>query len=455
MIRNLARFIAAAAWLCVSGAASGSAEPAIRIESLGPNEIAASGLGVLMPVIGRLTGGGNILYTTTLDVSNFSPGAVTVDYKFQGADVKTGAAISFSGTFVNDGGTKMRAFSDVRFDDFIDAMVQRGWITPAQEADGVLGSMVVVFEGVSAGNQAAARARFFSSQSGGTIGVSVNGHVLSTSDGTAVAGAFSDTRTIPGTPQLYSNIFLTNFGQLVNGQFVASDDTVTITAFSSATGQQIGTPLTVPIPSFRTLSTSLSALGVPEGAGAVIVLAKATSGQGILVGVGAEVDDATKDPSGFEMNAVPPSSTGPAPAGDLASQLAGNWIGTWNNNTFGSSGSAALAIVVNTSVKTYAVTLTLGGNVFGGTAPPPQTFSGSYSTASGATFTGHDSLFGDITFTITPAGVVTGSATNVPSSNVSAVSFSGTASATTITINYTVTLKPSGTATGVVTLTHS
>jgi hypothetical protein len=450
---NVARSIAAAA-MCFS-AAFAAGESAMRLDSLGSNEIGASGIGLLMPVIGRLTGAGDILFTTTLDVSSFSPGPVTVDYKFQGADVKTGAAISFTGTFVNDGGTKMRSFSDVRFDDFIDSMVQRGWITAAQEADGVLGSMLIVFEGVSTPNLAAARARFFSSQSGGTIGVSLNGHVLTSNDGTAVAGAFADTRTIPSTPQLYSNIFLTNFGQFNGSTFVSSDDTVKLTAFSSATGQPIGTPLTVTLPSFRTLSTSLSALGVPAGAGAVIVLAKATSGQGVLVGVGAEIDDATKDPSGFDLNPVPASSTGPTPAGDLASQLAGNWIGTWNNTTFGSSGSAALAIVVNTSAKTYAVTLTLGGNVFGGSAPPAQTFSGSYTTASGATFTGHDSLFGDITFSITPAGVITGSATNVPSSNVSAVSFNGTASATTITINYSVTLKPSGTAAGTVTLTHS
>ena len=50
---------------------------------------------------------------------------------------------------------------------------------------------------------------------------------------------------------------------------------------------------------------------------------------------------------------------------------------------------------------------------------------------------------------------MTGSATNVPSDKVSAVTFSGTASATTITISYTVTLKAGGTASGVLTLTRS
>ena len=259
MYGNVARSIAAAA-LCLS-AAFASGESAARRESLSSNEIAAApGAGVLMPVIGRLFGSGNVLFTTTLDVANFTTSPVTVHFTFHGADVKTGAAISFLDNFANDGGSKIRAFSDVRIDDFIDAMEKKGSITAAQEADGVVGSMVIVFEGVdpntAAGDQIAARARFFSSEFGGTIGVSLNGHLFTGSETTAVAGSFSDTRTIANTPQLYSNIFLSNFGQLSNGQFLSSNDTVKIQAFSSVTGQPIGTPLTVSLPSFQTLSTS-------------------------------------------------------------------------------------------------------------------------------------------------------------------------------------------------------
>ena len=422
---------------------------------------AAPGAGILMPVIGRLTGAGNTLFTTTLDVSNFTASPVTVHFTFHGADVKTGGAISFTGNFANDGGSKIRSFSDVRFDDFLDAMQKQGSITPAQESDGVLGSMVIVFEGVdpntAAGSQIAARARFFSSQSGGTIGVSLNGHLFSGRETTAVSGSFTDSRTLSGTPQLYSNIFLSNFGQVVNGQFVASNDTVAISAFSSATGQPLGTPLTVSVPSFQTVSTTLSALGVPVGAGPVVVLAKATSGQGLLLGVGAEVDNGTKDPSGFEMSSVPASSTGPTPVstGDLAPQLAGNWTGNWSNTTFLTTGPAALTISINAAAKTYSATLTLGGNVFGGNAPGPQTLTGSYSSATGVSYSGHSDLFGDLTFTISPAGAISGSATNVPGANVSSLTFTGTATPTTIHISYSLTLKTGGTATGVVTLTHS
>src|SRR4029077_4862167 len=88
-----------------------------------------------------------------------------------------------------------------------------------------------------------------------------------------------------------------------------------------------------------------------------------------------------------------------------------------------------------------------------GTAPAPVTFSGSYSPSAGVSFSGHDALFGDVTFAITPAGGISGGATNVPSANVSSMTLTGTATATTITVHYHLVLKPSGTAAGPLTLT--
>ena len=433
-----------------------------------------SGVGIMMPVIGRLTGGGGIVYVTTFEVSNWSATSVKVDYQFHGNDVKTGAAISVTGNLVNDGGSEMRSFSDLRFDDFIDTLVQKGSISSAAEADGVLGSMLLIFEGVSSANLASARSRFFSSQFGGTLGEAINGHVFSSSDSTAVAGAFIDSQTAAGdrlesagsgaaltsvaTPQLYSNIFLTNFGQYVSGTgFVPSDDMVTIAAFSSSTGQPIGSPLTVSIPTFTTVSTGLSALGVPAGSGPVIVLAKATSGHGIVLGVGAEVDVKTKDPSGFALNAVPPSSMGPTPVsgGDFGSLFAGTWTGSWMNTTFSTTGPISAVVTVNSAAKTYSAVVTIGGNVFGGSAPPPQTFSGSFSDTTGVTYSGTSSVFGDLSFTISPFGAIQGSAMNVPGPNVSSLTFSGSVTPTTITVSYTATLKAGGTASGTATLTHT
>ena len=427
----------------------------------------ASGIGVILPVVGRLVGSGNTLFTTSLDVSNLATFDTTVVFQFQGQDVRTSEAIVFDGRFENDeSGTLMRSFSDVHFDDFIASAEQQGEITSDQLADGVLGSMLILFDGVSTSGLGAARARFFSSQFGGTIGVAVNGHEFTGQETTAVAAAFADTRvagaapqgsSVSATPRLYSNIFVANLGKFnaSTGQFSPSTDSVTFTAFSNDTGQKIGSPLTVTIATGQTISTSLSALGVPAGAGQVIVLGKATSGQGILLGVGAAIDATTTDPSGYAMSNVPANSTGPVQTGggDLASELAGNWSGSWTNNTFQTTGPVSAAISVDTTAHTFSATITIGGNVFGGSAPPPFTASGSYSTSTGVSYSGHNGTFGDVTFTITPNGAVSGGATNIPSANVSALSFSGTATATTISINYTITLKAGGTATGVMTLT--
>jgi len=413
------------------------------------------GIGVIVPVVGRLIGGGGLLYATSLDVSNFSTTAAQAAFQFRGADLATGTPIVFTGSFsVAAGGGPLAAFSSVHFDDFLHAMKVLGNITADQETHGVIGSLLIVFDGISVSGQCTARARFYSQQFGGTIGVALNGHEFDGTETTAVAGVFADTSTSSNLPRLYSNIFLTNLGRFQSGGFVTSDDTVTLTAYSATTSSVVGSPKIIPLPTGRTVSLNLIDLGVPPGAGRMIVVAKATSGQGLLLGVGAEIDGDTKDPSGFDMSPASPSA-GPPVSGDLAAALAGTWNGTWNNTTFSTLGSAKLVISIDSSAKTYTATLTLGGGVFGGSAPSPQTFSGSYSTSSGATFTGHDTLFGDITFTITPAGAVSGSATNIPSSNVGSMTFTGTATATSITIHYTLQLEPSGTANGTVTLTKS
>ncbi|HET7451773.1 MAG TPA: hypothetical protein VFL12_03475 [Thermoanaerobaculia bacterium] len=454
-----------AAILTAAVLVSSAARAAVRMSALpGQGKIvpegssSQSGIGYVEAVVGRLKGG-TILYSTSLDVWNFSGAAVTTPFEFRGADVVTGAAITFTGTFtLASGGGPLGAFNNVHFDDFIHAATQAGGITPGQENDGVIGSLLILFEGVSDPSICGARARFSSQQFGGTIGVTLLGHLFDGTETTAVMGVFSDTTTSPALPHLYSNVFLTNLGQFdsASGMFLTSDDTVVLTAYSATTGTQIGQPKTIALGTGRTASVNLRDVGVPAGAGRVIVIAKATSGHGLLLGVGSENDADTKDPSGFPMASVSPSIAPPGTSGgDLASSLNGTWDGTWNNATFSTLGSSHAVISVNTTAHTFSATLTLGGNVFGGSAPSPVSFTGSYSTSTGVSFSGHDALFGDITFTITPAGAISGSATNVPSSNVSSVSFTGTATSTSITINYTIQLKPSGTATGTLTLTKT
>lgn len=158
---------------------------------------------------------------------------------------------------------------------------------------------------------------------------------------------------------------------------------------------------------------------------------------------------ATATPPG----ATPTRTLTPAPSPtSVASAYAGTWDGTWNNTTFGSSGSAHLVSSVNTAAQTFAATLTLGGNVFGAGTPAPQNFSGSYASGS---FTQTGTIFGDVTINFPSPGNFTGFGVNVPNPDIARIDFNGTASPSAIHLNYTITFSASrggGTAVGTMTL---
>jgi hypothetical protein len=129
------------------------------------------------------------------------------------------------------------------------------------------------------------------------------------------------------------------------------------------------------------------------------------------------------------------------------------YAGTWNNTTFGSTGFANATLAAERASQLLAVTIDLGGNVFGGTAPGPQTIRGSLNPL-GASLSDTTPLFGPITATVSLLGAVNGSAPSVPGPNVSALTFNGTIiPGTFVNLNYAATLRPSGTAVGVVTMT--
>ena len=136
------------------------------------------------------------------------------------------------------------------------------------------------------------------------------------------------------------------------------------------------------------------------------------------------------------------------PAGEAAGN--GNWSGTWRNTTFGSTGNATLAMTIDTVAERFSGTFDLSGSVFGRGDPAPETFSGPYST-SGATLTGTSSFYGTVTATYTPGGTLSGSMVN-PAPNISRVDFSGTVTATTMDVNYTVRFTDGSTAVGTVNL---
>lgn len=100
---------------------------------------------------------------------------------------------------------------------------------------------------------------------------------------------------------------------------------------------------------------------------------------------------------------VAPSTARPttaAPAPTVATTFEdGRYAGTWTNTTFGSTGTAAIDVKVDRTAFTVAMTLTLGGNVFGAPAPAPETFTFPI-TLAGVSFTGKSKTFGDLSVTM-------------------------------------------------------
>jgi hypothetical protein len=90
----------------------------------------------------------------------------------------------------------------------------------------------------------------------------------------------------------------------------------------------------------------------------------------------------------------------------LAALVAGRYTGTWNNTTFGSSGPITLDVKVDRAAGTVSFTLTLGGNVFGAPAPPPETYTikPDATQLSQLSYSGRSAIFGDVTATATMTG---------------------------------------------------
>ena len=122
--------------------------------------------------------------------------------------------------------------------------------------------------------------------------------------------------------------------------------------------------------------------------------------------------------------------------------------GSWHNTTFATTGPMDATFVNDRISGAVVTTTTLGGNVFGGSAPPPFSIRGATSPGQ-LVLSGSPAFLGPISVTIRlDTGVLTGSAPAVPGPNVSALTFTGQVSPTSVTGNYTATLRPSGTANG-------
>ena len=146
-------------------------------------------------------------------------------------------------------------------------------------------------------------ARFSNAFGGGTIGVSLKGHEISTNEPMSLVAAVRDTRGGSGA-QLYPNVFINNTGLTATG---ASGGTITvqITAYANSSGQPVGTPITLQnIGPGQTASVGLvlQALGVPAGENTILIYATVISGNSAIEGLISQVDAVTKDGSAFEMS---------------------------------------------------------------------------------------------------------------------------------------------------------
>lgn len=154
---------------------------------------------------------------------------------------------------------------------------------------------------------------------------------------------------------------------------------------------------------------------------------------------------------------VTPASPSPAPSFDvtaLAQAFAGVYQGSWTNTTFGTTGSVTADIKIDAPTRSVAAVVTIGGNVFGGPAPAPETFSGKIADLTSLSFNGHSATFGDFTVAASIGGF-TMKAVNIPGDRADHLDVAGTLDPRAINATYTVTMKDGSRAAGAATLTRT
>jgi hypothetical protein len=160
-------------------------------------------------------------------------------------------------------------------------------------------------------------------------------------------------------------------------------------------------------------------------------------------------------PAATRPSPTPTATPSPSPTldvGALAAAAAGTYAGNWKNTTFGSTGTVTAVISVDRATLTVSATITLTGNVFGGSAPPPETFTGQISNLGSMGFSGHSPTFGDFTVTANgPAFVM--KAQNVPNARIDHFEADGTFAGSSIGCTYKVFFKDGTTADGTCSLT--
>ena len=137
-------------------------------------------------------------------------------------------------------------------------------------------------------------------------------------------------------------------------------------------------------------------------------------------------------------------------------QLAGEWVGGWNNDTFGSSAPITMSITVNedgTASFTFGLSDTAEGAPFGVPGLSPRTFEGTHDDAGLTVTVRGDDLFGDMDVTISPDGDLVAEATMDGLPGITGLSVEGSFDGSGMNITYTVGFPDGSSASGSATLT--
>lgn len=201
--------------------------------------------------------------------------------------------------------------------------------------------------------------------------------------------------------------------------------------------------------------------------GQVVTFAVTQGGGSVTGGTPASAADGTASVGSWMLGATPGENkldatvgatsvtfTATGTSGFNPAQYVGTYAGTWTNTTFASMGTGTVVIAVNSGAQTATVTASATGNVLGsgsGANPGPQ--NGGY-TNTGAAFNATLAPMGDISATIQSDGTITAVGSNVPNPSITGWTATGTITATTISLNFTVTFTSGPPAVGTITLTR-
>jgi len=280
---------------------------AIRRLSVTP-AAAAFGVGINLDVCGRIqTSGG--LARTSIDIANNTNTATQVDAFFDGLVGGSATEIVVGVTaagLVAQGAQQLADHSVFHSDDFIDDLRAAGLITQAEENAGVLGSLFVIFNSPSAGlfdqiGQGTVLGRFFTDHCGGTVGVSLTGHELTSSEPSSLVGVARDTTAESGVPTITTNFFINNEGFAGSGGAITVNPVrVQLTGFSNVTGNELPLHPQFDIGNFQTIPIGgvLKAVGGdPNVDDTIVVFVDIISGSSAISGDSSTNDVNSQDPS--------------------------------------------------------------------------------------------------------------------------------------------------------------